>query len=47
MPNLYMEVGYTQAPAVQQIMHAAGYTQIQMWEDMQGHLRVVSGTWKS
>ncbi|HEY5955917.1 MAG TPA: peptide chain release factor N(5)-glutamine methyltransferase [Polyangiaceae bacterium] len=40
---LALEIGYDQAPAVSELMQAAGFTEVQVKRDYGGHERVVSG----
>jgi release factor glutamine methyltransferase len=44
VPSLVLEVGHTQAGAVEHLMQQHGYRDIRIWRDVAGHERVVCGT---
>jgi release factor glutamine methyltransferase len=44
IPQLTLEIGYLQGPAVQQRMDAAGYQQTQIIKDLEGKDRIVVGS---
>jgi release factor-specific protein-(glutamine-N5) methyltransferase len=43
LPNVFIEIGYQQAAAVQTLMCAENYHAIQVWQDLAGNDRVVCG----
>jgi release factor glutamine methyltransferase len=44
IPQLTIEIGYTQGPAVKQLMDAAGYHDTQIIKDLEGKDRIVVGS---
>jgi release factor glutamine methyltransferase len=44
IPQLTIEIGYLQGPAVKQLMDAAGYTHTQIIKDLEGKDRIVVGS---
>ena len=43
IPQLVLEIGYTQAEAVTQLMERAGFEHIAIHQDLSGKNRVVTG----
>jgi release factor glutamine methyltransferase len=43
IPQLYMEIGYNQAKNVETFLRVHGYVNIELWQDYNGHTRVVCG----
>lgn len=44
IPQLFIEIGHNQAEKVEALMHAHAYVNIGLWEDYNGHTRVVCGS---
>jgi methylase of polypeptide subunit release factors len=45
IPQVIIEIGDTQASAVQQLMHNAQYQNVHIWRDIFGKDRVILGTY--
>ena len=43
---LLMEHGWQQAPAVRELLSAAGFIDVASWQDLAGHERVTGGRWR-